>query len=98
MNRSNGPLSIGSHFLALACLLSLVGCRSGIYSARTLPAEFAAHPAIDMPSLDLAAIGGNRIRHDGIYAGDRIDVLLVTGTEPERPEAWEVRVAEDGAV
>ena len=97
VNRSL-PLSWMNQLCLAVLLLLVCGCQSGIYSARSLPAQFAARPSVNLSTLDLSAMGGATVRNEAIYVGDQLEVALVTGAEVEKPEAWDVRVAENGAI
>ncbi len=82
--------------IAGVCLLT--GCRQVGYQPGELPAYLAAHPTVDVNSLDLSQLATTDFDNQKIFPGDTVSVTVVTGLETKRPVPWEVTVASDGTV
>lgn len=80
----------------LALIIFAPGCQQGMYDATSLPQELSVRPLVDTTMLDLARLSSNSSTSQRINPGDQLSVTVVTGAEEETPDAWPVRVADDG--
>ncbi len=58
--------------------------------------ELTASPVIDAQTLDLSRLSSTTGSSQRINPGDQLKVTVVTGAEEVAPEAWPVRVGDDG--
>ena len=84
--------------IAAATAIISTGCQRGMYNASSLPPELVASPAIDVRTLDLSRLASATANSQLIGPGDTLNMTVVTGAEERQPDAWPVRVNEDGTV
>ncbi len=82
----------------LPLLLWSVGCQRGMYDASSMPRDLQAPYTIDTQALDLSNLASSVANSQKIYAGDTLNMTVVTGAEQAKPETWPLRVNENGAV
>jgi polysaccharide export outer membrane protein len=81
------------------CVLIASGCQhSNVYEASSLPVQYQASVSDYRPPLDLSLLARRSVKSELIYPGDVLDVSIVTGIEEQVPEAWAVRVDDQGDV
>ncbi len=76
----------------------LVGCRSGIYTARNLPVAYQAPALPASTELNLEQMGGYAVDSSQINPGDLVAITVFSGIDDEKPTPFPARVAEDGTV
>ena len=84
--------------LAITGMAILSGCQRGMYHPSALPAELIASPTVDVRTLDLSRLASPTANSQKIGPGDILHVTVVTGAEDRQPDAWPMRVNEDGTV
>ncbi len=84
--------------IATATAIMSTGCQRGMYNASSLPMELVARPAIDVRTLDLSRLASATANSQLIGPGDTLNMTVVTGAEERQPDAWPLRVNEDGTV
>ena len=84
--------------IATATAIMSTGCQRGMYNASSLPMELVARPAIDVRTLDLSRLASATSNSQLIGPGDTLNMTVVTGAEERQPDAWPLRVNEDGTV
>lgn len=72
------------------------GCAQRTYRVATLPAEYAAPPAAELDTVDLARWAGAAAASDVIAWGDLLCVEIDAGLPTLEPRSTTVRVAKDG--
>jgi polysaccharide export outer membrane protein len=90
----NWPLGVPMVAIAVVTLVS--GCASRVYRPTTLPAQFAASPAVDLDTLNLSGLAGTSNSNDMICWGDLLTVEIDAGLPSLPPRVSDVRVAKDG--
>ncbi|MCA9119941.1 MAG: polysaccharide biosynthesis/export family protein [Planctomycetaceae bacterium] len=84
--------------LALVACLAL-GCnRANLYQASSLPADLAAPSYTSLQNVDLSRLARTVSNSQVLYAGDEVEVTVVTGIEEKTPTAWRGRISEDGTL
>lgn len=79
-------------------ILGLVGgCQQGMYEATALPPGLAAQPTVDVSTLDLSRLATLSENPSSIRPGDILNVTVSSGIE-QKPQQWELSVAEDGTI
>lgn len=78
--------------------VAFAGCHRGIYSAASLPQEFAAPPATSVQLLDLSQLASKPGVTEMIQPGDVVEVTIATGLEQQSPTPWPLRVSDQGDV
>ncbi|MBN2217085.1 MAG: SLBB domain-containing protein [Pirellulales bacterium] len=74
----------------------LPGCASRVYRPSQLPVEYAASPAIELDTLNLANLAGESDKQDVICWGDLLVIEVDAGLPSLEPRVSTVRVAKDG--
>ncbi|MEO2047145.1 MAG: SLBB domain-containing protein [Pirellulales bacterium] len=87
---------IGWHILLF--LVFTVGCQSGIYRAKHLPAEYRATSVVHQSTIqwgNLSSSGGSNSR---ISPGDLLEIAISSGLNSEEPTPVLARVSDNGKV
>ncbi len=90
------PNRVAGLILALLALVAS-GCQQGSYKASALPVDLIAPELVDVGSLDLSKLASGA-SSQRINPGDSVNMTIVTGVEERQPEAWLLRVSDDGSL
>ena len=76
----------------------LIGCQSGTYQARSLPAKFRAGPQTPTQDINLSVAASPGASSDLLAVGDLLSITVATGREDEVINPVAARIADDGTV
>lgn len=79
-------------------LCAVAGCRTGNYTARSMPVELQAPPMPTSTSINLERMGSDGVGTSQIGPGDLVAITIVSGNADERVTPVPARVAQDGTV
>ncbi len=83
------------YLVVVACAIS--GCAQTQFRASELPGQYAARPVRDYSTVDLTPFAQQIGNPDAIRPGDRLQVILDTGTlQEDSKHTWNVSVDETG--
>lgn len=102
MRLSGNNAKIGRSDYALSCLLlaSIVatGCRSHVFRASNLPAEYRTASIANHSHLNLAGLSSPGYSNSLLAPGDLLEVIIASGHNDEKLVPTLARVSSDGAV
>jgi len=96
--KQNASYSAAMCLLSAVIAVAAVGCRSGGFTPRTLPAEFQPPVVRDAAKIDLSALSRDNTPSELIRPGDKLDVTVTSGIEETPPQPMRVQVGEDGYI
>ena len=85
-------------FSAMASLVAVAGCSSGVYRAANLPLQYVAPTQQNVETANLGKLANTTISSEIIQPGDVLEVTMVTDYAKLTTSTTPVRVARDGTI